>query len=54
MLTPNSAIRLHLIHIVVNLEWNVMHRFKRLTTMIQWRLVAQHTEGFRVVEINLI
>jgi hypothetical protein len=31
---PNSLARLHLIHIVVNLERNAMHRFKRLTMEI--------------------
>jgi hypothetical protein len=37
MLTPNSPAWLHLIHVVVNLEQNAMHRFKRLTTMDQRR-----------------
>jgi hypothetical protein len=37
MSTPNSPTRLHLIHVVVNLEWNTMHRFKRLMMTDQRR-----------------
>jgi hypothetical protein len=37
MSTPNSPAQLHLIHVAVNLERNVVHRFKRLTTTDQRR-----------------
>jgi hypothetical protein len=35
MLTPSSLTQLHLIHAVINVERNAMHRFKRLTMKIQ-------------------